>query len=307
MHNRSWLSYALITTAFWGVWGAFTGYPAEHGFPETLTYCVWALTMIPPALYALARSGWRFECSARAVWLGGLVGFLGAGGQMILFHAVRSGPTYLIFPLIALSPALTIALSFIFLRERATRRGTLGIVLALAALPLFDYGTGGSGAQAGWWLIEALLVLVAWGLQAYIIKFATRTLSAESIFVYMTITGLLLIPAALALTDFSQPINYGWQGPYLAATIQILNAIGALTLVYAFRYGRALVVSPLANAGAPLITAVIALLILGSVPPTSKLIGVALAFVAALLLALEPEEKPAAAAAVASGRGDLAS
>ena len=53
------LVFALITTAFWGVWGAFTGLPAEHGFPETLTYVVWALTMIPPALYALARSDWR--------------------------------------------------------------------------------------------------------------------------------------------------------------------------------------------------------------------------------------------------------
>ena len=36
--------------------------------------------------------------------------------------------------------------------------------------------------------------------------------------------------------------------------IQILNAVGALTLVYAFRYGKAIVVSPLINAGAPLLT-----------------------------------------------------
>ena len=32
-------------------------------------------------------------------------------------------------------------------------------------------------------------------------------MSAESIFVYMTLTGLVLIPVALAMTDFSQPIN----------------------------------------------------------------------------------------------------
>ena len=53
------------------------------------------------------------------------------------------------------------------------------------------------------------------------------------------------------MTDFSQPINYGRGGPWLAAATQILNAVGALTLVYAFRYGKAIVVSPLTNAGAP--------------------------------------------------------
>ena len=45
----------------------------------------------------------------------------------------------------------------------------------------------------------------------------------------------------------------------MTAGIQILNAIGALTLVYAFRYGKAMVVAPLTNAGAPLVTAVLAL------------------------------------------------
>jgi len=95
---------------------------------------------------------------------------------------------------------------------------------------------------------------------------------------------------ALWMTDFSQPINYGWNGPWLAALTQILNSIGALTLVYAFRYGKAIVVAPLANAGAPLITAVIALALLGLVPAPLKLAGMLLALIAAVLLAIEPEE-----------------
>ncbi len=105
----------------------------------------------------------------------------------------------------------------------------------------------------------------------------------------MTLTGLLLIPLALWMTDFSQPINYGWSGPWLAAITQILNSIGALTLVFAFRYGKAIVVAPLTNAGAPLITSIISLLLLGLVPQPLKLAGIVLACVAALLLAIEPE------------------
>ena len=67
------------------------------------------------------------------------------------------------------------------------------------------------------------------------------------------------------MTDFSQPINpLDWPG--LAAAIQVLNAIGALTLVFAFRYGKAIIVSPLVNAGAPLLTALLSLLLPGAMP-----------------------------------------
>ena len=291
-NRHAGLIFALVTTAFWGVWGAFAGRPAENGFPETLIYVVWALTMIPPALYALARNGWKLEHDPRSVVYGCLIGLLGAGGQMLLFHAVHTGPTYLIFPLIALSPVVTIALSVAWLRERVTRIGALGIVLALAALPLFDYAPGESaGAHGIAWFFYALIILAAWGVQAFFMKLANHTMSAEGIFVYMTLMGLALIPVALHMTDFSQPINYGAGGPWLAAITQILNSIGALTLVYAFRYGKAIVVSPLANAGAPLVTALIALAILGIVPQPLKLLGIALAFVAAGLLAIEPEER----------------
>jgi drug/metabolite transporter (DMT)-like permease len=291
VNRHAGLIYALITTAFWGVWGAFAGLPAEHGFPETLIYVVWAFTMIPPALFALARTGWRVPGDPRSVLLGVLIGLTGAGGQMLLFHAVHTGPTYLIFPLIALSPIVTIALSLLLLRERTTRLGALGIVLALLSLPLFDYEPGqGLGGHGVAWFLYSLIILVAWGVQAFFIKLANRTMSAEGIFFYMTVMGLVLVPVALWMTDFSQPINYGWSGPYLAAATQILNSVGALTLVYAFRYGKALVVSPLTNAAAPLITALIALALLGVVPQPLKIAGITLAFLAAALLAIEPEE-----------------
>jgi len=284
------LLYALVTTAFWGVWGAFAGRPAENGFPETLVYVVWAFTMIPPALYALARAGWYLEHDRRSVAYGCLIGLTGAGGQMLLFHAVRTGPPYLIFPVIALSPVVTIALSMAWLRERVTRLGALGIALALVALPMFDYEPGAPARGHGLaWFVYALVILGAWGVQAFFMKLANHTMRAEGIFAYMTLTGLALVPVAIAMTDFSQPINYGPGGPWLAAATQILNAVGALTIVYAFRYGKAMVVSPLTNAGAPLITALLSLALLGVVPQPLKVTGLVLALVAAVLLAVEPE------------------
>jgi len=287
--SRNWVVYALVTVVLWGVWGALAGLSAQHGFPDTLVYCVWALTMIPPALIVLARNGWRLDFSASAIAYGMTIGLLGAGGQMLLFKALTIGPAYFIFPIISLSPAITIALSFLLLRERTGKLGALGIVLALAALPLFDLSFGQGGASGLGWFALALLIMAAWGVQAYFMKLANNTVSAESIFFYMMVGGLALAPVAWFMTDFSQPVNMGWDGPWMTAAIQLLNAIGALTLVYAFRYGKAIVVAPLTNAGAPLVTAVLALAFAGAVPGPLKILGLTLALVASLLLVLEPE------------------
>ncbi len=245
MTASSWLRFALTSAVAWGVWGAFIALPSGKGFPDTLSYVVWALTMIAPAIWALLHSDTGLQRDRRSVALGLAIGLLGAGGQMLLFRAVTVGPTYLVFPIVSLSPVITILLSLLLLGERTGRFGVAGILLAVISLPLFDYSPEPGAHSYGSWFFLALAVMLAWGLQAYFIKLANATMSAESIFVYMMLTSLVFIPVALVLTDFGKPINLGLSGPWLAASIQILNAVGALLLVYAFRYGKAIVVSPL--------------------------------------------------------------
>ncbi|MBO9602797.1 MAG: DMT family transporter [Novosphingobium sp.] len=289
--GRSWLANALITVVLWGVWGAFSDQSPKHGFPDTLVYCVWALTMIPPAFIALRAAGGKLERSPRAIAYGMAIGLLGAGGQMVLFYAITRGPAYLIFPIISLSPLVTIVMSFALLGERTGKLGVLGILLALIALPIFNYAPADGAATSGsLWFVLALVVMLSWGVQAYFMKSANNHMSAEGIFFYMMIAGLLLVPVAWALTDRSQAINWGWSGPALAAGIQVLNAIGALTLVFAFRYGKAIIVAPLSNAGAPLATAIISLIALGVMPDTLKIVGLVLALAASVLLAIEPDD-----------------
>jgi len=181
--GRLWLIFAAVTTLFWGVWGALIEAPEKAGFPATLGYSVWALTMIPCALVALGIAGWKLEWDRRSVWNGAAVGLLGAGGQIILFQALRSAPAYLVFPIVSLYPVLTVALSVTVLKERASRRAWAGIVTALIALPLLSYQPPGSGSASGLlWLAGPVAVLVAWGLQAFIMKSANNTMRAESIF-----------------------------------------------------------------------------------------------------------------------------
>jgi uncharacterized membrane protein len=298
-----WLFHALVTAVLWGVWGAWTNLPAERGLPETLIYVIWALTMVPTALFALRSVGFRLERDRRSILLGCTIGLLGAGGQLVLFHAVKAGAPYLVFPIVSLSPGLTILLSYFLLRERTGTLGKLGIAAAIAALPLFEVAPAKGPAALGPWFALALVVMVAWGLQAYFIKLASSAMSAENIFFYMAATAIALVPAALAMTDLSAPIALDPGVIGLAAGTQLLNAVGALTLVHAFRHGKALVVSPLVNAGAPLLTSILALAGAAALPGPAKMAGIALALLAALLLALQPEEGPGARET--SGRNDI--
>jgi drug/metabolite transporter (DMT)-like permease len=290
MKLRPWLIYAIITTIFWGIWGSLIEIPEKAGFPATLGYIVWAFTMIPPMFVALKIINWKLEYDKKSIFLGSLIGLTGAGGQLILFIALKTGPAYLVFPIISLSPVITVLLSYVFLKERANLRIWIGIILALISIPLLSYQSSvDSNLTHGIWIVFALLVFFAWGFQAYTMRFANQTMKAESIFFYMTITAILLSPLALLLTDFSKPINFGFNGPILTALIQTLNSVGALMLVYAFRYGKAIIVSPLTNAVAPIITVIISLSIYKVIPHIIIIIGMTLALIAVFLMALENE------------------
>ncbi|HYD84987.1 MAG TPA: EamA family transporter [Opitutus sp.] len=285
--TRWWFIYAAIAAIAWGVWGAVIDTTARAGFPAEMGYVVWSFTMVPPALFALTRAGWRLERNAAAIALGGAAGLLGAGGQLILFKVLRLAPAYLVFPIIALSPIITVALAFLALRERVAIKDWIGILLALGAGVLLAYSPSGDGSVSRGWLALTVLVFVCWGVQGFVISRANRVMRAESVFFYMMLTGLLLAPVALAMVDFAQPINWGLRGLWTAAAIQSLNAIGALLLVYALRYGKAMVVAPLINAGAPMITILLSLLLYQTLPNAQNAWGMAIALVATVLLAWE--------------------
>ncbi|MBS1575152.1 MAG: DMT family transporter [Bacteroidetes bacterium] len=285
MKLKSWLVYAFITMVFWGVWGAFIEIPEKAGFPATLGYVVWAITMVIPAIIALKIANWKLDRSKKAVWQGIIIGISGSAGQLLLFQALRTGPAYLVFPFVSLSPLVTILLSVWLLKEKASVKAWIGIVIALIAILFLSYQPPSNGQKFGFfWIILSLCVFMLWGVQAYFIKLANVHTNAESIFFYMMVSGIALIPVAILMTDFSKAINWGIKGPYLAAAIQILNSIGALFLVYAFRFGKAIIVSPLANAGAPVITIILSLLIYGIFPGPAILFGMIMAIVAIFLL-----------------------
>jgi drug/metabolite transporter (DMT)-like permease len=282
--KQPWFRYALVTTLFWGVWGAFIEIPEKAGFPATLGYVAWAISMIPCALVALYIIRWKLETDLRSTGLGMLIGLLGAGGQLILFLALREGPAYIVFPFISLFPIVTILLSTLLLRERGNTRQWAGIAIALVAIFFLSYSPQATGTASGTrWIWLALIVFIMWGIQAYAMKFSNATMQSESIFFYMTMSALLLVPLAIGMTDFTRPIYWGWKGPYLAGGVHVLNSIGALTLVYALRYGKAIIVVPLTGLS-PILTVILSLIVYSVIPGPSLMLGIVLALIAIYLL-----------------------
>jgi drug/metabolite transporter (DMT)-like permease len=240
--------------------------------------------MVPFLLLAMYNNGWRFGYAKATVRDGLLIGLTGAGGNLLLFEALRTGPAYIVFPFVSLYPVLTVFLSLLFLREKASRRQWTGIFLALLAIFFLTWQEPGEGTvRYGPWLWYSVLVFVLWGVQNVVFKLANRHSDAESIFVYMALGGLLLAPVAWVMTDPEVRPNWGLGGFWLLLLLHLVNSAGALAIVYAYRHGKALVVAPLTGL-APVITVVLSLVLYGVVPGIMLGTGIVLATLAMFLL-----------------------
>jgi drug/metabolite transporter (DMT)-like permease len=283
-----WPIYVIIHVLFIGVWGAVIEISEKNGFPATLGYVVWALTMVPAALTALKMKDWKLDFNKKTVLWGSLAGLLGAGGQLVLFFTLRIAPAYLVFPFLSLTPVVTILLAVMLLHEKTGKMGWIGVGLAMLSIFMLSYQPAGNAQSSGYtWILLTAIPLFAWGAQGYIMRFANEIMSAESLYFYMMATSVMLIPLALYMTDFSQPIQWGLSGPYLSVAIQSLNAVGALCLVYAFRYGKAIIIAPITTALSPVLTVSLSLLLYQTIPHPVIIAGIVLAIVAALLMGFE--------------------
>lgn len=297
MTRNSWIPYAAGLVLFWGVWGATSGLPtSRYGYPDEMVYVIWAFTMLVPAAVVLRRTTW--DRRGVATGYGLVVGLTGAGGQLLLFKALTLGPAYLVFPLVALSPAITVLLALVLLRERLNRLSAAGVVMALLAVVLFSISSGdGAGGSVAAWLPLAALVTVAWGVQAFVMRLAAvRGVNDGTTFGWMTISGLLLVPAALVMAG-GLPSGFGWEAPTLAGGTQLLNAVGALFLVMALSRGKASVVAPVTNALAPVLTIVLSLLLFRTLPSVPATVGIVLALVGSTLMVRSDERRGEALAA----------
>ncbi|MEA9392771.1 EamA family transporter [Acerihabitans sp. TG2] len=291
MKRNSWIIYTLMVVLTWGVWGGVSAFPTQkYSFPDQWIYIIWAITMLIPCYFTL--KGKKIDFSPQSIIYGLVIGFTGAGGQLLLFKTLGMGaPAYLVFPIISISPAITVILSLVLLKERINFLGTLGIILALLSILAFSISQGdGTQVSGSLWLIFSVIICLAWGLQAFFMKRASNcNIQDSSIFFYMTLTGIILAPIAYAMIP-DKSVGYPAAAYLITAATQVLNAVGALFLVMALSRGKAIIVAPCTNALAPVLTAVISLLIYQTLPTTYAFIGIILAITGSTIMVYSEEK-----------------
>lgn len=135
------------------------------------------------------------------------------------------------------------------------------------------------------WLFYALIALVFWGITGITQKLATNAISTELSFLWfayaMVAIALVILP--LVHLDWHLRAKVFW----LAVIGGALNGLGAMTSFAALeRGGKASIVIPLCYLY-PLVTILLAIILLHESLAPSQVLGISIAIIAAILLSRE--------------------
>ena len=287
-----WLSFSLITIALFGVWGFVSTVITKDVGPLTVQFLS-TIGLLPVALILgfskNLRKGTGFVAG---IIFATLTGVLGGVGNVALYKALQiGGEGSVIVPITGMYPLVTVVLARFLLKERLSRVQMLGIALALVAIYLFSPRESLS-ATVSWksalsvWMLYSLLALFLFGVACITMKFATRHISDELSTIFYTVGYIVL--AIVIIAAGSVEWNVSLKNWGLGILVGLLMNGATLTLFVAYRWGKASIVTPL-TALYPLVTVVLAGLILKERFDIIKAVAICLALMAGLALSIETQ------------------
>jgi len=133
------------------------------------------------------------------------------------------------------------------------------------------------------WLIFSILALILWGIFGLFPKLATNYISPKSAFVYEILGALIVGIVVLSIIGFKPEINT--KGFTFAILAGIIGSLGLLFFFFAISKGKASVTVTM-TALYPLITILLAFLILKEPITLKQGVGMIFALIAMLLFSL---------------------
>src|SRR5262245_50998095 len=294
-----WMFWTAATVTSWGVWAVLAKVIGDR-LTGAQSQALSSVGILPVVL-ALA---WSKDLAVRPAGRRGMYYALAAGvvsglGNVPYYDLYsRGGTAATAVSLTALYPVVTIALAAVFLDERVNRVQAVGLILALAAIYLFNVSEEG-GILSGW-LAYAFLPMVLWGTAGFLSKLATGHLSGKRAALLLLLGFLLTNVGLLAYVEWPESVPLPLWG--LVVALGFFLAFGNYAVVLAYADGKASVITPLAGLY-PLVSVPVAVLALGETvgPRTAAGIGCALAAVVAL--SFETRSPRTAEPAAAGGPG----
>lgn len=131
------------------------------------------------------------------------------------------------------------------------------------------------------WLLPTLLTLLAWGLWAFLPKFATRYLDPKSVIVYQVLGGVLV--GLVVLMSLKFQVQFNIPGFTLSLAIGILGFFGAFMYLVAVSKGPLSLVAPI-TALYPMFAILLGLIFLHETITIKQAAGIGLSLVAIYLI-----------------------
>ena len=288
MKHAGWLGLTILAIALWGLYGIALKRASDH-LSAAVGQLLSTAGLLVPALFLIGSLA-RERRAIAGLSLGFVSGLCGALGNFAVLASLRAGgKAAIIFPLTALYPLITVIVAVIFMRERARRVQAIGMALAIIAVLLLSVDASASYArlelQFSPALLYALAALVAFGLAAVFQKLATNRVSAETAFA--SFAAGFIPPSILILSLESLPPNLPAAPALWAIAGGLLNGLGVLATLAAYRRGgKASVVTPLA-AIYPVVTVILAVALLNERLVPVQIAGIVLALIGGVLLSRE--------------------
>jgi len=295
-----WLIHALTAATCWGIWGVLAKGPSRE-LSGWMTQILFTFALIPSALVAAFSPRVKIGTNKlRGLFWGFVSGLLAAGGNLSFYLALENGAdTAVAIPLTNIYPLVTIAIAWLWFRERLNGIQIAGIGVAVAAIVLLSGEAGSLGNPAEFlhrlglnaWMGYTFAAMVFWGVFSATQKISTNHISAELSYLAWCAA---FVPVAIWIVatkelKWNMPAPMLWSG--LAAGA--LNGFGVIAAFAAYRAeGKASIVTPLAAAVQPVVTVVLALIFLGERIGGLEIAGVVLAITAAVALSFEKRPAP---------------
>lgn len=135
----------------------------------------------------------------------------------------------------------------------------------------------------GDWFIFAIIALIMWGLWGFFPKLATNYINPKSVLIFQAIGSIFVTAPILISVNFRPEMHI--KGIAFAVLAGIAGAIGGLFFLYSISKGEASIVVP-TTALYPIITIILAFLILKEPITLKQGIGIIFALIAMILFSI---------------------
>lgn len=290
-----WLLYAITAGVCWGIWGVLSKGPSRE-LSGWMTQILFTFALVPSAIVAAVSKQVRAGTDKRRGLFWGVVsGLIAAAGNIFFYMALETGAeTAIAVPMTNIYPLVTIVIAYFCFKERLNLVQAAGILIAIAAIILLSGEARNLSTPVELlrrvsltpWMLYSLGAMVCWGVFSATQKVSTNHISAEMSYLAWCAAFL---PIALWIVA-TKPLNWNMSAPLVWSGLAAgtLNGFGVIAAFAAYRYeGKAAIVTPLAAAVQPLVTVMLALLLLGERVGSVEVAGILLAILAAIALSYE--------------------